>query len=183
MPAARASPYNGPLSVRVGDREGTTATTLGRFVFARRGIVPEACSSYFLPRLVGVGKALEWCTTGRTFLARDEAASGLFNHVVPADRVLPKALEIAAEIAQNTSMISVALVKELIWDSQRDGATAERAHLNDSRSMYYVGCVNAMRTPPPPARCAIAASRWRLPASPLARRVVTEVPLMQKKAS
>jgi enoyl-CoA hydratase/carnithine racemase len=110
------------------------------FVFARRGIVPEACSSYFLPRLVGTGKALEWCLTGRVFRARTEAASGLFNHVVPADAVLPKALEIATEIAAHTSAVSVALTKHLLWDAQRDGANPEQAHLNDSKCIFYMGC-------------------------------------------
>ena len=113
----------------------------GSFVFARRGIVPEACSSYFLPRIVGVGKALEWCTTGRVFLAKTEASSGLFNHIVPASAVLPKALEIAHEIADNTSVVSVALTKHLIWDGLRDTPNPEYTHLNDSKCIYYMGCV------------------------------------------
>jgi len=120
----------------------------GSFVFVRRGIVPEACSTYFLTRIVGMGKALEWVTTGRVFTARDEAASGLFNYVLPADQVVPKALAIAREIADNTSLVSNALAKQLVWDGQRDDATPERAHLYESKAIFYTGyaCVGTRRT-------------------------------------
>ena len=72
--------------------------------------------SFFLPRIVGIGKAMELCATGRTFRAKEEEASGLFNHIVDArEGVLPKALEIAEEIAVNTSPTSVALTKAMLW--------------------------------------------------------------------
>src|SRR6185503_320701 len=95
-----------PMDIRV----VAEAAKIG-FVFARRGIVPEACSSWFLPRIVGISKATELVYTGRIFRAEEEKRSGLFNHVVPPSTVLPRALEIAREIADNTSATSVALSK------------------------------------------------------------------------
>jgi enoyl-CoA hydratase/carnithine racemase len=108
------------------------------FVFARRGIVPEACSSWFLPRIVGIAKAMEWCVTGRVFRAGDEADSGLFNHVVPAAEVLPKAMSIAREIADNTSAVSVALARALLWHGlgQPD---PQHAHIADSKCIFWAG--------------------------------------------
>ena len=108
------------------------------FVFTRRGVAPEACSSWFLPRIVGMTKATELVYTGRIFHARDEADSGLFNHVVPREQVLPKALSIAREIAENTSAVSVALSKALLWHglSEQD---PQSVHLVDSRCFYWIG--------------------------------------------
>lgn len=108
------------------------------FVFARRGIVPEACSSWFLPRIVGIAKATELVYTGRVFRAADEARSGLFNYVLPAESVLAKATELAREIADNTSATSVALSKALLWRGLGD-ASPELAHLNDSKCIYWAG--------------------------------------------
>ncbi len=108
------------------------------FVFSRRGIVPEACSSWFLPRIVGIGKALEWCTTGRVFRAREEAASGLFNYVLPAAEVLDKAMTIAREIADSTSAVSVALGKALLWHCLGED-DPQSAHLIDSKCIYWAG--------------------------------------------
>jgi enoyl-CoA hydratase/carnithine racemase len=108
------------------------------FVFARRGIVPEACSSWFLPRIVGIAKATELVYTGRVFRARDEAASGLFNYVLPAAEVLPKALSLAHEIADNTSATSVALSKALLWHGLGD-PDPQTAHLRDSKCIYWAG--------------------------------------------
>jgi len=108
------------------------------FVFARRGIVPEACSSWFLPRIVGINKAVELCVTGRVLRAADEKDSGLFNYVVPADQVLPKAMELAREIADNTSAVSVALARALLWHGlgQPD---PQHAHLIDSKAIFAMG--------------------------------------------
>ena len=108
------------------------------FVFARRGIVPEACSSWFLPRIVGISKASELCLTGRVFRAKDEAHSGLFNYVVPADQVLAKAYELAAEIAENTSAVSVALSRALLWHGLSE-PDPQSVHLADSRCIYWCG--------------------------------------------
>ena len=108
------------------------------FVFARRGVHLEACSSWFLPRIVGISKAAELVYTGRVFRAEEEAASGLFNYVVPSDQVLPKALEIAKEIAENTSAISVALSKGLLWHGLGE-KDPQSAHLIESRSFFWAG--------------------------------------------
>lgn len=109
------------------------------FVFARRGVVVEACSSFFLPRIVGIAKATELAYTGRVFKARDEADSGLFNYVLPAEEVLSKAMHIAREIAENTSAVSVALNKALLMHGLGED-DPQSAHLIDSRCFYYMGC-------------------------------------------
>ncbi len=108
------------------------------FVFARRGIVPEACSSWFLPRIVGIAKAAELCMTGRVFRAAEEADSGLFNYVVPAAEVLDKAMELAREIAENTSAVSVALSKALLWRGLAF-PDPQHAHLIDSKCIFWAG--------------------------------------------
>jgi enoyl-CoA hydratase/carnithine racemase len=122
-----------PMDVRVVAEDAKIG-----FVFARRGIVPEACSSWFLPRIVGISKALELCITGRVFRAADEKGSGLFNHVVPADQVLPKAMEIAREIADNTSAVSVALSRALLWHGL-GAPDPQHAHLIDSKCIFWAG--------------------------------------------
>ena len=76
------------------------------FVFSRRGIVPEACSSWFLPRVVGISQALEWTYSGRVFPASEALAGGLVSKVVPDDELLPTARALAAEIVENTSSLS-----------------------------------------------------------------------------
>lgn len=106
------------------------------FVFSRRGLVMEACSSWFLPRLVGMAKAAELVYTGRVFLAKEQAASGLFNYVVPQDQVLSKAMELAREIADNTSAMSVTLSKALLQRGLID-PDPQTAHLNDSRAFIW----------------------------------------------
>jgi enoyl-CoA hydratase/carnithine racemase len=105
------------------------------FVFARRGIVPEAASSWFLPRLVGMQTALEWCMTGRVFGADEAKEQGLVRSVhAPAD-LLKAAHELAHEIAANTSAISVAMTRAMLWRlSAADHPMA--AHRIDSRAIY-----------------------------------------------
>jgi enoyl-CoA hydratase/carnithine racemase len=108
------------------------------FVFTRRGVVPEACSSWFLPRIVGISKATELVYTGRVFLAREEANSGLFNEVVPRDEVLTRAMSLSKEIVKHTSAVSIALSKALLWH----GLSADdphTAHLIESRCFYWSG--------------------------------------------
>lgn len=106
------------------------------FVFSRRGLVMEACSSWFLPRLVGMAKAAELVYTGRVFLAKEQADSGLFNYVVPQEEVLSKAMELAREIADNTSAMSVTLSKALLKRGLID-PDPQTAHLNDSRAFIW----------------------------------------------
>jgi len=85
------------------------------FVFTRRGIVAEGASNWFLPRIVGMGKAAEWMLTGRVFAAQEALAHGLVTEVLAPNALIPRAREIALEIAQNTSAIAVALCRQLLW--------------------------------------------------------------------
>jgi enoyl-CoA hydratase/carnithine racemase len=108
------------------------------FVFARRGIVPEACSSYFLPRVVGISRALEWCYSGRVFTAAEALEGGLVRAVYSKDELLPAARAIAREIADNTSPISVTLVRHMMWRMLGADHPME-AHKLDSRGVFYTG--------------------------------------------
>ncbi|MEQ1784120.1 MAG: enoyl-CoA hydratase-related protein [Hyphomonadaceae bacterium] len=85
------------------------------FIFARRGLVPEAGSAWFLPRLVGMSQALRWCITGRIFDADEALRGGLVSEVVAPDQVIARAREIALEIAQETAPVSVALTRQMLW--------------------------------------------------------------------
>ena len=108
------------------------------FVFACRGIVPEACSSWFLPRIVGISRAMEWVATGRVFDADEALAGGLARSVHAPGELLPAAYGIAREIADNTAPVSVALARRLLW--RMLGADHPMAaHRADSRAMYSRG--------------------------------------------
>jgi enoyl-CoA hydratase/carnithine racemase len=120
-----------PMDVRVAAEDARIG-----FVFTRRGLVPEACSSWFLPRIVGISKAAELVYTGRVFRAKEEAGSGLFNHVTPPDQVLPRAMSIAREIAENASPVSVALSKAMLWHGLAE-KDPQSVHLIDSRCFYW----------------------------------------------
>jgi enoyl-CoA hydratase/carnithine racemase len=122
-----------PMDVRL----AAAGTKIG-FVFARRGIVPEACSSWFLPRLVGISQALEWVETGRVFTAEEALAGGLVRSVHPADEVLPAARALALEIAGETAPVSVALARQLLWAGLGASHPME-AHRADSRAMFSRG--------------------------------------------
>ncbi|MFM8312581.1 MAG: crotonase/enoyl-CoA hydratase family protein [Ilumatobacteraceae bacterium] len=108
------------------------------FVFARRGIVPEACSSWFLPRLVGISKAAEWCYSGRVFPAAEALDGGLVRSVHAPDDLLPAAHAIAAEIAEHTSPVSVALTRQMLWRMLGASHPME-AHRADSRGVLERG--------------------------------------------
>ena len=105
------------------------------FVFARRGIVPEAASSWFLPRLVGIQQALEWCYTGRIFDADEAKAGGLVRSVHAPEDLLNAAHGLAREIADNTSAISVAMTRAMMWRLASADHPME-AHKIDSRAIY-----------------------------------------------
>ena len=105
------------------------------FVFARRGIVPEACSSWFLPRLVGPQQALEWCMTGRIFDAQEAKAGGLVRSVHPQAELMDVARGLALEIAENTSAVSVAMTRAMLWRLPSESHPM-MAHRIDSRSIY-----------------------------------------------
>ncbi len=108
------------------------------FVFARRGIVPEAASSWFLPRLVGMQQALEWCMTGRVFDAEEALAGGLVRSVHPPEDLMPAAIALAREIADNTAPVSIAMTRAMLWRlSAAEHPMA--AHKIDSRAIYRRG--------------------------------------------
>ncbi len=105
------------------------------FVFARRGITPEAASSWFLPRLVGMQTALEWCMTGRIFDAQEAMAKGLVRSVHPQQDLMGAALGLAREIADNTSAVSVAMTRAMLWRLSAEPHPM-MAHRVDSRAIY-----------------------------------------------
>lgn len=108
------------------------------FVFAKRGIVPEACSSWFLPRIVGMSQALEWCYSGRVFEAQEAETAGFVRSVHAEDDLLPAARALATEFASETSAVSVAMIRQMMWKM----ATADHpmeAHKVDTRGVYYTG--------------------------------------------
>jgi enoyl-CoA hydratase/carnithine racemase len=122
-----------PMDIRI----ASTAARIG-FVFARRGVVPEAASTWFLPRLVGPSQAAEWVYTGRVFPAEEALQGRLVSRVVAPERLLPVARELALEIARNTSAISVALSRQLMWRLLGADHPME-AHRLDSKCMDWTG--------------------------------------------
>ncbi|HEX3911211.1 MAG TPA: crotonase/enoyl-CoA hydratase family protein [Solirubrobacteraceae bacterium] len=122
-----------PMDVRLAAEDARMG-----FVFARRGIVPEACSSWFLPRVVGISRAMEWVATGRVFQAQEGLDAGLFRSLHSADQLLPAARALAKEIAENTAPVSVALARQMMW--RMLGAEHPMlAHRADSRGMLARG--------------------------------------------
>jgi enoyl-CoA hydratase/carnithine racemase len=128
-----------PMDIRL----ASTASKFG-FVFAKRGIVPEAASSWFLPRLVGISQATEWCFTGR-MISADEAKEGrLVRSVHAPEDLLPAARAIAREIAENTAPVSVALSRQMLW--RMLGADHPmQAHRVDSRAINSRGASDDAR--------------------------------------
>ncbi len=122
-----------PMDIRLASEEARMG-----FVFARRGIIPEACSSWFLPRLVGISRAMEWVATGRVFSAQEGLEAGLLRSLHPAGELLEAAHSLAQEIAENTAPVSVALARQLMW--RMLGADHPMvAHRADSRGMFARG--------------------------------------------
>ncbi len=121
-----------PMDIRI-----ASETARFGFVFARRGIVPEACSSYFLPRLVGISTATEWCFTGRVFGAQEAKERGLVSYVVKPEELLTKAREIAREIVDNTAPVSVALTRQMLWRTL--GGHPMDGHKLDSKGVFARG--------------------------------------------
>jgi len=122
-----------PMDVRL----ASSAARIG-FVFARRGIVPEAASSWFLPRVVGISQAMEWVATGRIFSAEEALAGRLVSRVLPPEDLLPAARALAKEIAENTSAVSVALSRQMLWRMLGADHPME-AHRLDSRAIFAMG--------------------------------------------
>jgi len=108
------------------------------FVFNARGIVPEACSSWFLPRVVGINTALEWCYTARLVPAEEARSAGLVRSIHPPDELLDAARELAAQIAAGSAPVSVALTRMMMWRMLGE-AHPMAAHRIDSRAVNYTG--------------------------------------------
>ena len=108
------------------------------FVFARRGLVPEACSSWFLPRIVGISQALEWAYSGRVFSAQEALEGRLVKKLYKPEELIPAARALAREIADNTSQISVALIRQMFWKTLGADHPME-GHRIDSRGIYARG--------------------------------------------
>jgi enoyl-CoA hydratase/carnithine racemase len=122
-----------PMDIRVASEDAKMG-----FVFTRRGIVPEACSSWFLPRLVGISQAMEWVSTGRVFPAGEALSGGLVRSLHPSGELLDSARELATEIAQYSAPVSVALARRMLW--RMLGAEHPMdAHRADSRAMFARG--------------------------------------------
>ncbi|MBW2202471.1 MAG: crotonase/enoyl-CoA hydratase family protein [Deltaproteobacteria bacterium] len=122
-----------PMDIRLASEKAKIG-----FVFTRLGITLEACSNWFLPRIVGISKAAEWAYTGRIFDAREALAGGLISQVVPHDQLLEKAREIAQEIVQNTSAVSISLNRQLLWKMLEADHPME-AHKIESKCIYWLG--------------------------------------------
>jgi enoyl-CoA hydratase/carnithine racemase len=108
------------------------------FVFSQRGIVPEAASSWFLPKIVGISQALEWCYSGRVFPAQEALDGRLVSKVVPADQLLASARELARSFIDKTAPVSVALIRQMMWRMAGADDPME-AHKVDSRGIYARG--------------------------------------------
>jgi enoyl-CoA hydratase/carnithine racemase len=122
-----------PMDVRIASEKARFG-----FVFARRGIVPEAASSWFLPRVVGISQAMEWVATGRIFPAAEALAGRLVSRVVPEAELLPAAKALGREIAENTSAVSVCLARQMLW-KMLGADHPMAAHQLDSRLIHAMG--------------------------------------------
>jgi len=122
-----------PMDIRIASSDARFG-----FVFARRGITPEACSSWFLPRVVGISQALEWTMTGRVFPAQEALEGGLVRKVVAPEALMETARSLAREIAENAAPVSVALARQMMWRMLGADHPME-AHKVDSRAIYSRG--------------------------------------------
>ena len=122
-----------PMDIRIASESARFG-----FVFSRRGAVPEACSSWFLPRIVGISKALDWCYTGKVFSAQEALQHGLVSEVTANEKLLERALEIGSSYSSKTSAISVSLARQMMWNMLA-ATHPEEAHLLDSMAMEKMG--------------------------------------------
>ena len=122
-----------PMDIRLASEDARMG-----FVFARRGIVPEAASSWFLPRAVGISRAMEWVATGRVFSAQEGLEGGLLRSLHPPAELLGAARDLAREIADNTAPVSVALARRMLW-TMLGAEHPMLAHRADSRGMFFRG--------------------------------------------
>ncbi len=122
-----------PMDIRVASESARFG-----FVFSRRGAVPEACSSWFLPRIVGISKALDWCYTGKVFNSQEALQHGLVSEVISDDKLIERALEIGFSYSSKTSAISVSLARQMMWNMLA-ATHPEEAHILDSIAMERMG--------------------------------------------
>ena len=122
-----------PMDIRLASEEARFG-----LVFARRGLVPEAASSWFLPRIVGISKALEWTYSGKVFPAEEALKGGLISAIHSKESLLEEAYKIAKEIIENTSPVSVTLTRQMLWKMLGADHPME-AHKIDSRAIYELG--------------------------------------------
>jgi enoyl-CoA hydratase/carnithine racemase len=122
-----------PMDIRLASQDARFG-----FAFARRGIVPEACSSWFLPRVVGIAQALEWTYTGRLFPASEALAGGLVSAVHRPDELMAAARALAREIADNTAPVSIALTRQMLW-RMLGAQHPMQAHRVESRAIFTRG--------------------------------------------
>ena len=122
-----------PMDIRI-----ASDTARFGFVFSRRGAVPEACSSWFLPRIVGISKALDWCYTGKVFNSQEALQYGLVSDVLPDDKLIDRALEIGSSYSAKTSAVSVSLARRMMWNMLA-ATHPEEAHILDSMAMERMG--------------------------------------------
>ena len=122
-----------PMDIRIASKSARFG-----FVFSKRGAVPEACSSWFLPRIVGISKALDWCYTGKVFNSQEALQHGLVSEVISDDMLIDRALEIGASYSGKTSAISVSLARQMMW-SMLAATHPEEAHILDSMAMEKMG--------------------------------------------
>ncbi len=124
--------------------------------FTRRGIVPESCATWFLPRIVGIATAVDWAVTGRLFSAEEALAAGLVRELAPPDAVLARAQAVGAEIAEQTSPVSVALTRQMLW-RQLGSPHPLSANRLESSALLALGTM-------PDAREGVAAFKQKRPA-------------------
>tara|TARA_B100000405_G_scaffold9628_1_gene8443 strand:- start:191 stop:1090 length:900 start_codon:yes stop_codon:yes gene_type:complete len=122
-----------PMDIRLASEEAKFG-----FVFARRGLVPEAASSWFLPRIVGISKSLEWTFSGKVFNAKEALEGGLIRSIHSKDSLMDEAKSIAKEIIENTSPVSVSMTRQMLWKMLGADHPME-AHKIDSRAIYELG--------------------------------------------
>ena len=122
-----------PMDIRI----ASTKAKMG-IVFVRRGVLIDACSSWFLSKVLGIGRALEWALTGRVFTAQEAYEGGLLNYVVEPEELIPKARAIAKEIVENTAPVSVAITRQLIW-GMAGTEHPMQAHRVESKGFHWAG--------------------------------------------
>jgi enoyl-CoA hydratase/carnithine racemase len=128
-----------PMDIRI-----AADTARFGFPFTRRGIVPESCATWFLPRVVGIATAVDWAVTGRLFDAVEAHRAGLVRELVPPERVLERTLDVAHEIATSTSAVSVALTRQMLW-RQLGSPHPVGANGLESRALLAVGGLDDSR--------------------------------------